>query len=120
MVSLLGSVVGLAVGIPRGAVGSCRTNRAVTMGFTPTFAQPSHSGVGLAVPCARVRDLATLLAARQLLSASLLATRELPRLGAVRGVRVGDFPDGSSLRVALGRERGPRAGGPRRSSRWRW
>jgi hypothetical protein len=48
VVSMLGSVVGLGVGIPLWAVGSYRMNRAVKMGFMPTFAQPylspTHNG----------------------------------------------------------------------------
>jgi hypothetical protein len=48
LVSFLGSFVGLGVGIPLWAVGSYRMNRAVKMGFMPTYAQPfvtpTHNG----------------------------------------------------------------------------
>jgi hypothetical protein len=48
LVSFLGSVVGLGVGIPLWAVGSSRVNRAYRMGFRPAYAQPyvapTHNG----------------------------------------------------------------------------
>jgi hypothetical protein len=48
LVSMLGSIVGLGVGIPLWAVGSYRMNRAIKMGFQPLYAQPfvapTHNG----------------------------------------------------------------------------
>ena len=48
LVSLLGSMVGLGVGIPLWAVGSYRMNRAIKMGFRPVYGQPfvapTHNG----------------------------------------------------------------------------
>jgi hypothetical protein len=40
VLAMLGSVAGLGVGIPLWAVGASRMNRAVRMGFVPTYAQP--------------------------------------------------------------------------------